>query len=244
MLVSSPMETGRHWRADVEHAYDHVARDYDGWYTSARDHAEDAWIARQLRAVTAGRRTLDLGCGPGNATQHTDPSMEYLGVDVSTKMLDIARAKHPHRRFVQGTMETASNFGQYGAVVSVFSAFSYVRVPGQCATELRHATDLRGRLFLMAYGLETSRRDAYRYSAADAQPVSRRCYAAHELKSIFRVAGWRDLQVQGLTSGACADKLQGVTRPWVARVGVELDALTVGRTDPDQCLFLVLTGRR
>jgi SAM-dependent methyltransferase len=54
---------------------------------------------------------LDVGCGDGSAIpylfteadNHAMPTWDYLGLDVSPKMIDLGRAQHPAQCFVVGS---------------------------------------------------------------------------------------------------------------------------------------------
>jgi len=47
----------------------------------------------------AGARILEIGCGPGTILQYL-PQSEYLGFDLSSKYIDMARKLFPHAQFV------------------------------------------------------------------------------------------------------------------------------------------------
>jgi hypothetical protein len=57
--------------------------------------------------VPEGSRVLDLGCGIGDLLAALKPSIG-VGVDFSPAMLEQARARHPHLRFVLGDVEDPS----------------------------------------------------------------------------------------------------------------------------------------
>src|SRR6266704_4816361 len=56
-----------------------------------------------------GRRVLDLGCGAGQLARHlaTSGAAEVVGVDLSERMLALARAEfaHPHVTYSRATLE-------------------------------------------------------------------------------------------------------------------------------------------
>jgi trans-aconitate 2-methyltransferase len=54
-------------------------------------------------------RIVDLGCGPGNSTEHLRqrwPTAVITGVDNSPEMLAQAKAKHPDWQWILGDIET------------------------------------------------------------------------------------------------------------------------------------------
>lgn len=78
----------------------------------------------------AGSRVLDLGCGAGQLAHHLAESgaAEVIGLDVSERMLAVARAERAHQRltYLLQPMETAEfPAGRFDLVVSSL-AFHYV----------------------------------------------------------------------------------------------------------------------
>jgi ubiquinone/menaquinone biosynthesis C-methylase UbiE len=88
--------------------YDARAAEYDEWYTGAGLFAareRPGWheAVRALEQAVASlrpARTLDVACGTGFLTRHLRG--EVTGLDQSQRMLEIARERAPHARFVQG----------------------------------------------------------------------------------------------------------------------------------------------
>jgi len=96
-----------------------------GW-TRAMEHAE----LLALLPPVDGRRVLDLGCGAGQLAQHlaVRGATEVVGVDVSERMLGLARTEfaHPRVTYVHGAIEDVGfRAAQFDLVVSVL-AFHYV----------------------------------------------------------------------------------------------------------------------
>jgi len=96
-----------------------------GW-TRAAELADFLALLPDVR----GRRVLDLGCGAGQLAHHlaTAGAAEVVGVDVSERMLALARAEwaHPRVTHVRASLETAEfTPGRFDLVVSAL-ALHYV----------------------------------------------------------------------------------------------------------------------
>jgi SAM-dependent methyltransferase len=88
--------------------YDRRAREYDDWWHgtglfAARDRpgwAEETAQLTELLAGLAPARVLDVACGTGFLTRHLRG--EIVAVDQSAQMVQVAAARMPHARVVQG----------------------------------------------------------------------------------------------------------------------------------------------
>ena len=105
--------------------YSHLERFEEEW-GAAFEHA--AFLA--LLPELSERRVLDLGCGAGQLTVHLAAAgaAEVIGLDISERMLERARAHraHPRVTYVREPMETADfSAGRFDLVVSSL-AFHYV----------------------------------------------------------------------------------------------------------------------
>jgi ubiquinone/menaquinone biosynthesis C-methylase UbiE len=92
----------------VKAYYERRAAEYDDWWLGTGRFAgrqrpgwreESEALTRTLQALPP-ERTLDVACGTGFLTQHLRG--EITGLDQSASMLELARAKVPEGRFVQG----------------------------------------------------------------------------------------------------------------------------------------------
>jgi ubiquinone/menaquinone biosynthesis C-methylase UbiE len=92
----------------VKAYYERRAPEYDDWWLGTGlfvDRHRPGWdeertaLTRTLEALSPAR-TLDVACGTGFLTQHLRG--EITGLDQSPSMLELARAKVPKGRFVQG----------------------------------------------------------------------------------------------------------------------------------------------
>ncbi|MFB7244201.1 SAM-dependent methyltransferase [Streptomyces populi] len=95
--------------AAVRDSYDAVAADYTALVKnpSELDPASRALLAAFAELVrTSGPGPVaDVGCGPGKVTAHlAGLGVSAFGVDVSPKMVELARNAYPDLRFSVGTM--------------------------------------------------------------------------------------------------------------------------------------------
>lgn len=92
--------------ASVQSSYDAVAAEYAARLGDELDHKPlDRHLLQTLLDVAGPGTIADLGCGPGHVTRrlagwHPD----VTGIDISARMIDIARAAAPHIPFTVGSM--------------------------------------------------------------------------------------------------------------------------------------------
>jgi SAM-dependent methyltransferase len=80
--------------------YAEFAREF--WDASPLDNAALAAFVDHVRGAGL---VADLGCGPGHLTAHLrDRGLDVLGVDLSSAMIELARAAAPDLRFEVGSM--------------------------------------------------------------------------------------------------------------------------------------------
>jgi demethylmenaquinone methyltransferase/2-methoxy-6-polyprenyl-1,4-benzoquinol methylase len=92
----------------VKAYYERRAPEYDEWWLGTgrfanRDRpgwVEERTALTETLAALAPARTLDVACGTGFLTQHLRG--EITGLDQSASMLELAQAKVPDGRFIQG----------------------------------------------------------------------------------------------------------------------------------------------
>ena len=163
-------------------AYDTVAVDYESLLRTelARKPFDRAVLGAFAELVYAGGNgpVADIGCGPGRVTAHLDAlGLRAFGVDLSPAMVAVARERHPHLRFDEGSMSALDLAdGALAGVVAwysiihtpperlpaVFGEFHRVLGPGGCLLLAFQAGDRCVHLE-RAYGHEISL-DAYRLS--------------------------------------------------------------------------------
>ncbi|MEU6553940.1 class I SAM-dependent methyltransferase [Streptomyces sp. NPDC046915] len=122
--------------ADFLHAtrssYDAIAKEYaDRFPDSLGLHPVDrAQVSAFAELVRAGgpAPVADLGSGPGHVTARLhDLGVPVFGVDVSPRMVELAREAHPHLRFHVGSM-TSLDLPD-GTLGGIMGLYSVIHVP-------------------------------------------------------------------------------------------------------------------
>lgn len=169
----------------VADTYAAVARDIGAYHGHVA-----AFLARE---ALAGRRVLDVACGPGNLTAALSPEVEVVGIDLSARMIELAREARPRGRWVQGSFHdpVPASLGQFD-VVLLMSAFEFCLDLPRVVRHLADATRPGGTLLL---GI-TERRDALD-AATHAAPapgvpgdaIEIHLFTLEEMVAAFRHAG-------------------------------------------------------
>jgi ubiquinone/menaquinone biosynthesis C-methylase UbiE len=93
-------------------AVDALAQSRDAWIDSHRFFFQEDW--RYLRfVIPENKRVLDLGCGTGALLDALKPAYG-VGIDLSERMVDVARARYPHLTFVHGDVERLDELTEVG----------------------------------------------------------------------------------------------------------------------------------
>jgi SAM-dependent methyltransferase len=148
--------------ANTRRSYDVAAHDYATWIagelaTKPFDRAVLTTFAELVRGPVA-----DVGCGTGRIAAFLhDLGVDVFGVDLSPRMLAVARGTHPDLRFTEGSMTALEIGDSLGGIVAwystihipdadlptVFAGFHRVLAPGgylqlafQVGDEVEHRT--------------------------------------------------------------------------------------------------------
>ena len=93
---------------------------------------------------TDGNTLLDVACGTGTHAGLLSKYHRVEGMDLNTRMLQVARKKHPGLRFTRGDMREFDIGRQFDIVTCLFSAIGYMRTK----TELQKAIQSMSRHLL------------------------------------------------------------------------------------------------
>lgn len=201
---------------------------YDAKATSFSDTRQRSWDLEFIAEyIKAGDKVLDFGCGNGRLLEKIqDKQIEYVGADVSQKLLALAKAKYPAfaGKFVKLTGQTiiplADNFFNAVVSVAVFHHLPSKEVRMEAAQELLRVTAPGGRVVVTVWNLwqrkyvgkiiynwlqkilgrsELDWNDCRIAFAGNADGVFERyhhAFTSRELKKLFFVAGFRVEKVE------------------------------------------------
>jgi ubiquinone/menaquinone biosynthesis C-methylase UbiE len=140
--------------------YDRLAAEYDAQRRRGRWPMQGPHMRSFFRHVPKGGAILDLGCGAGYpvARKLTDMGYQVTGLDLSKKMLALARKAVPEGRFVLGDMASPGlPKASFDGAVAFYSFFhvSWRRHPKVLRAVRRLLKP--GRPFLFCLGIEMDR---------------------------------------------------------------------------------------
>jgi SAM-dependent methyltransferase len=148
--------------------------------------APEAVLLEQLRDVLAGVRILDLGVGAGRTTPHLLAiSEDYVGVDYSSRMVELCRGRFPDTRFEVHDARDLSSFrdGEFGFVMFAFNGIDCLEHPDRLSAFREiHRVLADGGWFVFSSHNRDSPPSGFRFPAIDP--------AHHPLRRAARAAAW------------------------------------------------------
>jgi SAM-dependent methyltransferase len=112
-----------HTHPDHRAVYDRSAEGWDRQRAAA--FVERPWIDSILTCLPPRSRVLDLGCGSGRpiAEAFLQAGHVVTGLDLSSRMLDLARRRFPQGNWIEGDMRDLAFAEQFQAIVAWDSFF-------------------------------------------------------------------------------------------------------------------------
>lgn len=130
------------WQDDTQKSYDTVAATYADLTRHLLDETpEERAVFRSFADRVhdrGGGPVADIGCGAGRITAHLrDLGLDVFGIDLSPKMIEVARRDYPGLRFEVGSM---TNLGLADdSVAGLVAWYSLIHVPDtEFGTALAH----------------------------------------------------------------------------------------------------------
>lgn len=135
--------------------YNRLARGYDDIFTSPINRAEDDIVGNLVSNLVKKKhpRILDLGCGTGMILNYIS-AKNYKGIDISDKMIGIAKENFPEGKFTIGDMNELikdERSNSYDLVISLFNSYSYTDNPFKLSREMRRILKKGGKFVAMCY---------------------------------------------------------------------------------------------
>jgi ubiquinone/menaquinone biosynthesis C-methylase UbiE len=111
----------------VEAGYDALAHRFGEWGARVEGDPWERFLEDLAGRLSADARVLDLGCGNGAKISRLAERFEVVGVDISERQLELARAAVPEAAFVQADFTTLDFPAE--AFDAVTALYSIVHVP-------------------------------------------------------------------------------------------------------------------
>jgi ubiquinone/menaquinone biosynthesis C-methylase UbiE len=111
----------------VEAGYDALADRFGEWMARVEGDPWERFLEELASRLPAGARVLDLGCGNGAKISRLADRFEVVGVDISERQLELARAAVPRASFIQADFAELDFPAE--ASDAVTALYSIVHVP-------------------------------------------------------------------------------------------------------------------
>lgn len=182
---------------EVRDSYDELAADYDRRWSTYVQRSVDQTLART--DVESGDRVVDVGCGTGvllGRLLDRRSDIEATGLDLSARMLEVARRRLPGDvELVQGEA-TSLPFAEKSFDVAVSSsALHYVERPQRVLEEMHRVLDDRGRVVVTDWcsGFWATRLLSRLLRWFD--DAHHRTLSVGQLRDLAGGAGFRDIEI-------------------------------------------------
>ncbi len=109
--------------------YEHSAGLYDAIYSYKNYKREADQLRKLIRRYkrSTGKSLLDVACGTGGHVAYFQRYYEVEGLDISPRMLRIARGKFPNIKFHIGDMASFRMKRQFDVITCLFSSIAYAK---------------------------------------------------------------------------------------------------------------------
>jgi 2-polyprenyl-3-methyl-5-hydroxy-6-metoxy-1,4-benzoquinol methylase len=83
-----------------------------------------------VKSVKSGSRVLDVGCGNGRLlTELSSKKIDYLGIDISKGLIELAKQRFPSRRFLIRDITEEESWARIGKFDTVFCLAALHHIP-------------------------------------------------------------------------------------------------------------------
>jgi len=183
----------------VSEQYDRLAEIYDRrWHKYIQDTL--SFLIAYLQPnptseyISGSERVLDIACGTGELEKlllDSYPQSQIVGVDISEKMLEMARLKLPNAEFIKASAIALPFASSSFDLVITASAFHYFDCPDLALTEIHRVLKPKGRLIIMDWCRDYWTCKALNLFLKVFDPAHKGCYSQDELQDFLAIAGFK-----------------------------------------------------
>tara|TARA_R100000152_G_C6782015_1_gene218014 strand:+ start:6546 stop:7238 length:693 start_codon:yes stop_codon:yes gene_type:complete len=121
-------------KENLQRIYDKEAEGYDSLYKTKINYVEDNIIADLLRSEISSKDfILDIGCGTGHGILLGGiKKHQYLGIDLSSGMVEFARKKFPEHSFEVCDMFKYSSEAKFSIILGIYGQVNYMGADSFC----------------------------------------------------------------------------------------------------------------
>ena len=176
-----------------EQMWNSRAESYDRYFSFTR------WTQKKLVSMLylgGNPRLLDLACGPGWAVRYAatlaDRRGEFYGVDLSSKMIDVARrnsANYTNVHFRRSRVEDLPFDSDFFDFVISSNAFHHFSNPEKALREARRVLKSGGRIYILDTTTDNFFMRLIDRLAPKIEPAHVKMYSTHEFQTLFGKAG-------------------------------------------------------
>jgi SAM-dependent methyltransferase len=170
-----------------------AANDYNVFSECANARLIDTFV--RLTGLGFGARVVDLGCGSGTFTNLLgERGYDVSGIDISPKLVELARRKYPLLRFDEGDVEALPHESSSVDGVMLSGIVHHLPNPKRCAAEVMRVLRPKGCFF----AFDPNRANPFMYLYRDRSSpfyssvgvtVNERPVRARATAETFRAAG-------------------------------------------------------
>lgn len=222
--------------------YNRLSKVYDRCYKEPIHKIEDEFVYKFLAENGfAEGKILDIGSGTGVLLNHIGIKPDnYVGLDISEKMLEISSSKFPNHKFVKGTMSNMPfDDESFDCVISLFGSFSYSLNHLKTLQEIKRVLKPNGKFFIMAYGTKYQRRETYILNQFRISSPAN-FFKSKELKDLFQ--DFYKVRIFGMTW--LSEFISEHFLYSLAKQYHFLETKFIGSIIPDKFYFQIITGQK
>jgi len=175
--------------------FDLLADKYDSWYESAKgrmyDRLEKKAISRYLPPDAKGKKLLEVGCGTGHWSGFfSEHGFEVVGVDVSERMIDMAKSKNiPNVSFQVADGYSLPFPDETFDVTAAITTLEFVRDAKAVIREMVRCTRKPGGRLLIGVLNELARLNRNRKQRPESPYAKARLFSPSQLKQLLEPYG-------------------------------------------------------